>query len=240
MKKILFLCFLISGCAGGADVTPLESAAGKYIGAPYVLGPLGEGAAAPYDSDPLRRTDAFDCLTFVETALSDARGADLQKIRYSGGRIDWFSRNHWTETEWIPNAEMLGLVRPVDFGAAAKTHAVVDLKKWYESEIPRPAGARDRKIIESARPFEMSVPYVPRDNITPELLAGMPRDALAFFIRCDVKSPVVRGDMISHAGFLFGGRDLAHAGEKNGAERIDFLGYLSAHKFCGVAFYEVL
>jgi len=240
MKKILFLCFLIAGCAGASDVTPLESAAEKYIGAPYVLGPLGEGATAPYDADPLKRTDAFDCLTFVETVLSDARGMDLQKIRYFDRRVDWFNRNHWTETEWIPNAKMLGLIRPVDFGAAAKTHAIVDLKKWYRTEIPHPAGAHDRKIIESARSFQMSVPYVPRDNITPELLAGMPHDALVFFIRCDVKNPVVRGDMISHTGFLFGGRDLMHAGEKKGVERIDLLEYLSAHKFCGVAFYEVL
>ena len=252
MKKIiLILCLCVAACAGIRPIdSPVEIAAGRYIGAPYVLDSLGEGPGAPYDSDPIHRTDAFDCLTFVETVLADARGIDLQKIRYSGGRVDWFERNHWTESQWIPNAEKLNLIRPVEFDESVHSHASVNLGEWYSEKIPPLAkvsggepvsvNARDRKIIESAVPFEMSVPYVPRADTTSELLSRLPRDVVVFFIKCGASTPVIRGDYIAHTGFLFGGRNLVHAGQDAGVVRVDFRGYLNTGKFCGVAFYKVI
>lgn len=234
---IFSFCIFLFACAGRPSA---EFAAEKYIGAPYVLGPLGEGASAPYDTDPLRRDDAFDCLTFVETVLADSSGIDLQKIRYDDGRIDWFARNHWTETEWIPNVVKLGLIRPIKTGHSAKTFARVDFKKWYKENVATPANHADTEIIESAKPFEMSVSYVPRADIKPELLEKMPRDMIVFFIRCDVQNSAVAGDIIAHTGFLFDGRNLIHAGQGTGVVHIDFLEYLSASKFCGAAFYEVI
>ena len=39
-----------------------------FVGAPYVVSPLGEGAGE--DTDPRIRFDAFDCTTFVETTMA--------------------------------------------------------------------------------------------------------------------------------------------------------------------------
>ena len=237
MKKIIFIFLSVMAVACAGPRPSLEQAATRYVGAAYVPDPLGEGADAPYDADPIRRTDAFDCLTFVETAVSDAGGADLQKIRYAGGKINWFKRNHWTEADWIPNAVALGLIKPVGTGHSAKTYALVDLRKWYQEKVPAPV-AGDAEIIAAAKPFEMSVPYIPRADLTPELLESLPAAAIAFFVRCGVENSFAKGDVISHAGFLFGG-DLVHAGQSSGVARVDFLEYVAASKFCGVAVYEM-
>ena len=251
MKKhsIFALCVmhLLTGCTAGRP--SLEVAAMRYVGVPYVLDPLGEGEGAAYDTDPIHRTDAFDCLTFVETVLAHATGTDLQKIRYknfvnksaisnqqSAIHIDWFRRNHWTEADWIPNAVALGLIKPVEAAHSAKTYARVDLRQWYREKIPSPVGV-DSEIIASAKPFEMSVPFVPRGELTAGLLAEMPPQTVVFFIKCGVDNPVVQGDMISHTGFVFG-RDLIHAGQKSGVVRIDFLEYMTDSKFCGAAFFS--
>ncbi|MCL2017877.1 MAG: DUF1460 domain-containing protein [Alphaproteobacteria bacterium] len=227
MKK-LCLVILLAGCA--MQKSSLESAAMRYIGVPYVLDPLGEGQGAQYDPDPVYRTDAFDCLTFVETVLSESSGLDLQKIRYKDGNIDWFKRNHWTETDWIPNTVSMGLIGAIKTGHHAETFARVDLQKWYKDKTGVNYGA--------AMPFEMSVPYVPRVDLTQELLAKMPQDAIVFFIRCGVDNKFVRGDMIAHTGFLFG-NDLIHAGQDTGVVRVNLFEYMKDSKFCGIAVYEV-
>ena len=250
MKKIiLILCLCVVVACGGARSinSPVEIAADRYIGVPYVLDPLGEGSGAPYDSDPIRRTDAFDCLTFVETVLADSRDIDLQKIRYDDSLLtprsflpDWFARNHWTENQWIPNAERLNLIRPIEFNESVGSHATVDLKEWYREKIPVPANAGDREQMEEAGTFDMSITYVPRAKLTPELRTRLPHDTVVFFIKCGATTPVIRGDYIAHTGFLFGGRDFVHAGQSAGVVRIDFFEYMSANKFCGVAFYEII
>lgn len=86
-----------------------------FLGTEYVLGPLGEGKDAFPDTDPLYDFDKVDCVTFCEQviALSIAKeGFDdfldiLQHIRYSQGKVDYISRNHYTYTDWIPNNSWL-------------------------------------------------------------------------------------------------------------------------------------
>jgi hypothetical protein len=227
MKKFLLYSFsliLLSACGKS-----IEQSANKYIGAPYVLDPLGEGVDGKFDTDPIRRTDVFDCLTFVETVLADTGRVNLQCIRYKDCDIDWFSRNHWMETEWIPNTIELGLITPIT-STNTSTHATVNLPQWYYEKT----GAEN-----NARPFEMSIAYIPRDNITPEFLQALPYNTLIAFIRCDIKNNIVTGDMITHVGFLFGGKTLIHAGQKSGVESVPFLEYMGTARFCGAAFYEI-
>lgn len=80
------------------------------LGTPYVDGPLGEGAGAPHDDDPLIDLDHVDCVTFVEQTLALAAAetfADatnlLQEIRYKDGVIDYGTRNHFFIADWIAN-----------------------------------------------------------------------------------------------------------------------------------------
>ena len=97
-----------------ADTTIVQIAE-RFIGTPYVAGTL-EGDSV----EQLKiRLDAFDCVTFVETALAlwrselksyDDFAAELQKIRYRNGKIDGFaSRLHYT-TDWLRNNASMGIV----------------------------------------------------------------------------------------------------------------------------------
>lgn len=81
---------------------------------PYQLGALGEGEQGLYDQYPLYRTDAFDCLTYVETviALSLSNNLEqftqtLKKIRYHNGQANFIQRNHFTSLDWNKNNQHL-------------------------------------------------------------------------------------------------------------------------------------
>ncbi len=93
----------------------LEATAG-FVGAPYVLSPLGEGSG--HDPDPLIRFDAVDCVTMIEEsiALSTAEPATLVEaltaLRYDGPPA-WENRLHIMEAQWIPVNEKRGLLRDV-------------------------------------------------------------------------------------------------------------------------------
>lgn len=92
----------------GQDPLPviLERVTRGLVAAPYVLSPLGEGSGP--DADPRFRLDAFDCTTFVETALAmtlcdelpEAR-ALLDRIRYHGPP-SFGARRHLMTSQWIP------------------------------------------------------------------------------------------------------------------------------------------
>lgn len=116
------------------------------LGRPYAIDPLGEGPAGSIDRDPLWRTDAFDCLTFIETVIALARSADadgardsLRQIRYADGIIDFARRNHFPDADWIPNNLRVGGLRDVTAQLAtrlgdptllAHTHGVVHRARW--------------------------------------------------------------------------------------------------------------
>lgn len=80
------------------------------LGTPYQDGPLGEGAGAQYDPDPLIDLGRVDCVTYVEQVCALALGKEfdaavegLQKIRYKDGNIDFETRNHFMISDWVPN-----------------------------------------------------------------------------------------------------------------------------------------
>lgn len=71
------------------------------VGAPYVLGPLGE--EAPPDTDPLVRFDVFDCATLNLTAEALAHAGEaggvraaMKRANYRGGVVSYDSRLHFT------------------------------------------------------------------------------------------------------------------------------------------------
>jgi hypothetical protein len=89
----------------------------RFVGAPYMLNPLGEGDAGGPDTDPRLRYDAFDCTTFVETALALAlvdRGDQvaplLDAIRYRNSIPSLVNRRHFPAAEWIPDLVELGIL----------------------------------------------------------------------------------------------------------------------------------
>lgn len=89
-----------------------------FLGYPYLLNGIGEEQAP--DSDPIVRYDAFDCLTFVEEALSlslgrtDGEIAQIRKdLRYGDGEITYENRNHFMTSQWIPNAIEKGYLKDI-------------------------------------------------------------------------------------------------------------------------------
>lgn len=97
MWRFFVVLIGLAGC--GADIADYPGQ--SFLGAPYMVSPLGE-CALP-DDDPLIRFDAFDCTTFVETVLADGDLDCLNDIRYQDGRIGFLTRNHFIESDWLTN-----------------------------------------------------------------------------------------------------------------------------------------
>ena len=79
------------------------------------LDPLGEGQGL--DPNPLFSLHKFDCTTFVETNLAIALAKDvaevpivMNRIRYRDGKVDFFQRNHFMVSDWIPANSKQGFV----------------------------------------------------------------------------------------------------------------------------------
>ncbi len=100
----------------------------SLLGKPYLLNGIGE--LEEPDPDPLVRYDAFDCLTFVEEALSLALGQSPQEVaqirkdlRYGSGPISYANRNHFMTSQWIPNAIEQGYLQDITH-TLGETHVV--------------------------------------------------------------------------------------------------------------------
>lgn len=93
----------------------IDAVSKALLGVDYQIDPLGEGVG--YDTDPIVRYDAFDCLTYVEEVLALSMTEDLEAadafrvaIRYDGP-VDYANRKHFMELQWIPGAITSGWLR---------------------------------------------------------------------------------------------------------------------------------
>ncbi|HEU4384378.1 MAG TPA: N-acetylmuramoyl-L-alanine amidase-like domain-containing protein [Anaeromyxobacteraceae bacterium] len=150
-------------------------ASALLAGAPYRLSPLGEGAGP--DPDPRFRLDAFDCVTFVETALAlSAAGSVAQAarllddVRYAGPP-DFAHRNHYVEAQWLPSLVEKGWIEPatrrVAPESAVRVEKRLDAALWRAAEraghvlpdLPpsrRPAGTFAIDMLPLPRAREMA------------------------------------------------------------------------------------
>lgn len=140
ISTIFFVCVFIYlfnlPCCAQSDsflTDAIISTSAEFLGRPYKLDPLGEGQGAPSDSDPLYRTDVFDCLSYVETVLAtaitktslvhgdipptDSKGltaqitSTLNHIRYFDGQVSFTNRHHFQYPDWTNgNKEILSFV----------------------------------------------------------------------------------------------------------------------------------
>jgi hypothetical protein len=191
-----------------------------FLGAPYAVSPLGEGEGASEDADPRLRFDAFDCTTFVETALALALTDDvtqarelLDAIRYEDKQTTFLKRRHFPEAEWIPQLAELGFLADVTrtIGGEAVTE---------ESKVLNPAVWDRRK-----RPSHLELPEarIPDGTFTLDVWplddarAGqkkIPAGTLLNLVRVDFKGVPGR---VSHQGIVIekGGKQyLRHAADR--------------------------
>lgn len=149
-----------------------------FLGAPYVLSPLGEGAGV--DADPLLRFDAFDCTTFVETAMALALTDELpaarkllDELRYRAGKVDYLARRHFPEAEWIPELIALGylqdITREVGGAEVVVEEKALDVAVWKrarhqgmpalpDARIPRGVFRLDVWPLDRARAGQHKIP----------------------------------------------------------------------------------
>lgn len=189
----------------------------KYIGANYVADPLGEMRAP--DTDPLIRTDAFDCTTFVETALANGDVKKLNKIRYKNGEIDFMNRNHVIETDWIPNNSDIVYNASRKYGKTALRHVVIDRASWMR---------RVHNIESNDTVTETDLAYIPYANIG-KIDNTEPLIVLFIVDKSDARAEKIGTDLaVVHMGFLVPGGVLRHASSTAGrVVNEDFYKYIS-------------
>lgn len=210
--------------AGSVD---LLAGSKMFMGLPYVLGPLGEGADAEFDRGPLVSYTGLDCTTFVEQAMafslggSEAEALDLlRRIRYRGGSVSYENRNHFTELDWLPNNIAAGFLRDITADIAggetrsatktiskrawyaAKTEADLDGFDWEAPEARAARAARLRALGAGLPDQRASINYVPLEAL-PRLLNAIPHGTVVSIVREDQAD---KPTLVSHQLLIIDGR----------------------------------
>ena len=197
----------------------LEAVTRPFLDAPYVLSPLGEGDGQLPDTDPRLRFDAFDCTTFVETALALALSSSttearmrLDLIRYRD-TPSFAARRHFPEAEWIPELVAVGLLRDItrevggDDVTIARKH--LDAQVWHRTHHKGLPALEDRRIPDGT--FALPVWSLDRAAAHPERI---PPGTILHVVRADFANVPVR---VSHQGVVLdvgGRRVLRHAADR--------------------------
>lgn len=192
---------LLSGCA----IAPGFPNGENYLGAKYIRDPLGEERAP--DTDPLIRTDAFDCTTFVETVMAGGDVNNLNRIRYKDGEIDFLNRNHFIETDWLKNNANRVENVSAQYGKTTTRRLTIDKANWLK---------KVHKIDTDIAPEFTSLEYVPYKNLSQPDNSEM---LIVLFISANSNSIDTIGTelAVTHMGLLLpGGQTLRHASSAAG------------------------
>lgn len=173
------------------------------LGAPYLLSPLGEGH--PPDPDPRFRLDAFDCTTFVETALAlahcdspEGAAALLDEIRYIDGLPLFARRRHLATSQWIPGLVAAGYLRDVTraIGGEVTGEVVLELtpERWSKRKVARTLVLSREEVPDGT----FRLPYIPIGDFA-ALADRFPEVALINVVRDDVRGAP---DVITHQALL--------------------------------------
>ncbi len=211
MWRILLLLFLTGCCAN-----PMGQ---SFLGTKYINSPLGEGITP--DTDPLFRTDAFDCVTFVETVLADSDVTKLNQIRYKNGNVSFLDRNHFIETDWTTNNANLVENVSAKYAKTAYRTVVIDKKSWFKQNY---------NIDTDFAPETVNLEYIPYENIT-EL--NINKAVIVMFVadKPKIRDKIGTDLAIFHMGLLLPGGVLRHASsQQKSVVDVDFYEYIAQKK----------
>jgi hypothetical protein len=193
----------------------LERLSARYLGTTYGRDPLGEGAGAQPDPDPLINRACVDCQTYVEQVLAEALAARpsevlplLTRIRYRDGVIGFGTRNHYMVTDWLPHNRWLirDVTEEVGRGATRGMEKVIDRAAFFQAR-----GAPELGV--GIAPEVSRTTYIPREGL-PSALPRIPSGAVLIWVQ---DRP---GIIAAHCGFAFqrpGGEvRFRHASERRG------------------------
>ncbi len=196
------------------------------IGRRYLLSALGEGAGP--DPDPRFRLDAFDCVTFVETAIALGNADDLEEaaralddVRYDGPAA-FDRRNHYVIPQWIPANLAHGWVEDVA-DAVGGADAVDAVERYDDARWRRlvAAGAALRHLSPAARPTgTFNARMVPIAKVLAHA-GAIPEGTIAWVVREERPDHATR---VTHAGLVVvgarGERRVRHATASVGTPRV--------------------
>jgi hypothetical protein len=257
MREILAALLLIAVAQGQAHSRKpprgmgerLREASGRFLGVPYVLGPLGEGPEGEFDRSPMFSDKGLDCTTFVEESMAFALAGEsgamdfLRRIRYRGGAARYEMRNHFPEVDWLPNNAAAGFLRDITSSiAGGRTLAeskTISKREWYlakteadlkgfEDEAPEirlERLKRFRALGEGVPDQGARVKYVPIELLE-ELLDSIPSGTVASLVR---EARPDRPTIVTHQFFIFDGPDgkvVRHAAKGKCVMDVPALGYL--------------
>lgn len=214
---------LAAAPAGGARAAAATRA---LVGARYLRDALGEEAAP--DRDPRFRLDAFDCLSFVETAVALGSSRDLGEaaralddVRYEGPPA-LPARHHEVQAQWIPANLARGWIAELTREVAgeravllARDHTPASWAAVHGAGRAVPGLPRDRE------PLGRFETWAVRPGDLAAVAARIPEGAVVFVMREDRPARPTR---VSHAGLVVvgaaGERLVRHATSTPGVERV--------------------
>lgn len=209
--------------AGGARAA---AATRPLLGARYLLSALGEGQGP--DPDPRFRLDAFDCQTFVETAIALGSSRTLEEaaralddIRYEGAPA-FVARHHEVQAQWIPANLTRGWI--ADLSRELAGDRAVSIAKDHTAESWAAARRAGRGIAGLPRDRE-PIGHFETWAVRPEDLEAVgpriPEGAVIVVLREELPRHPTR---VSHTGLVVlgpsGQRLVRHATSTPGLERV--------------------
>jgi hypothetical protein len=190
--------------AGGARASAATRA---LVGAPYLPSPLGEGEGP--DPDPRFRLDAFDCMTFVETAVALASASSLEEARRAlddlryRGPPSLATRNHEVLSQWIPANVAKGFI--ADATPRLEDAAARLVSKEYTPaswQAVRAAGRAIPGLPRARLPVgRFGVNVIPPEEVA-RLAPRLPDGTIVFAVRADAPDRATR---VTHAGIVVRG-----------------------------------
>ncbi len=226
LAALLALAAPPAAAAAPAGGPRAAEATRALVGAPYLASPLGEGEGP--DPDPRFRLDAFDCMTFVETAVALASATTaaeaalaLDDVRYGRGPPSLAARNHEVLSQWIPANVAKGWIAGVTAAVAGPLARRVE--KTYGPEAWAAVRAAGRAIPGLPR-SRLPLGRYGVDVVSPADVAAvarrLPEGAIVFVIRADAPDRATR---VTHAGIVVRGPRgprVRHATSSKGVGRV--------------------
>ena len=201
MWRWVLLILGLAGCGMDATEYPGQS----FLGMPYMVSPLGEGALP--DDGPLIRYDAFDCTTFVETVLANGDTDCMNQIRYRDGEIGFLTRNHFIECDWLPNN--VDFVRNVSamYAPTDVRHVVIDKAEWFHVV---------HGIDVDIASVSVDLEYIPYEYVH---LINIDKPMIVLFVtdKPDFRDKIGTDLAVVHMGFWLPNGMLRHASSNHGA-----------------------
>jgi hypothetical protein len=209
----------------------VQALARRFLGRPYIIGPLDQTVEETPAEQLVCRLDGFDCFTFDEAVLAMARAVKegnptydqykeyTRQLRYRDGDIGYCNRMHYY-TEFVHQAEQEGILRNItkDLGGQQRPDFQYAFMGEHRDSYPQLESDSLYQCIQQveerlSRTVEYH--YIPQDNIQgvyDQLQAG---DLIATATDID-------GLDVTHTGLVYKGQSdttgLLHASTSGGVK----------------------